>query len=112
MFNFFKKKKKVEKSEDPKNLQLIALCLAYEVANIDNQIDEKEKSLLLESIRQNIDTSTLSESEILTLIQQESQDRISFYDLILSKGLLKKFENYLTLDRLWSHKAEYISLLN
>ena len=43
MFNFFKKKKKVEKSEDPKNLQLIALCLAYEVANIDNQIDEKEK---------------------------------------------------------------------
>lgn len=102
MFNFFKKKKKVEKSEDPKNLQLIALCLAYEVANIDNQIDEKEKSLLLESIRQNIDTSTLSESEILTLIQQESQDRISFYDLIydLNHNLTKE-EKLTVVELLW-----------
>ena len=27
---------------EPKNLKLIALCLAYEVANADNEIDSKE----------------------------------------------------------------------
>ena len=41
MFSFFKKKE--EKKEKPKNLKLIALCLAFEVANADNDIDtEKE----------------------------------------------------------------------
>ena len=37
---FLKRRKKKEK---PKNLKLIALCLAFEVANADNDIDtEKE----------------------------------------------------------------------
>ena len=38
MFSFFKKKEK--EKEKPKNLKLIALCLVYEVANADNDIDE------------------------------------------------------------------------
>ena len=41
MFNFFKKKKIAK--EKPKNLKLIALCLAFEVANADNDIDEKKR---------------------------------------------------------------------
>ena len=48
MFNFFKKKKKVE--EKPKNLKLISLCLAFEVANADNEIDNAERELILEKI--------------------------------------------------------------
>ena len=49
MFNFFKKKQ--EKKEKPKNLKLIALCLAFEVANADNDIDIREKDLILEKIK-------------------------------------------------------------
>ena len=49
MFNFFKKKE--EKKEKPKNLKLIALCLAFEVANADNDIDIREKDLILEKIK-------------------------------------------------------------
>ncbi len=41
IFNFLQKKKKEE--EKPKNLKLIALCLAYEVANADNDIDSREE---------------------------------------------------------------------
>ena len=44
MFNWFKKKK-LEEKEEPKNLQLISLCLAFEVAASDNDIDLKEKEL-------------------------------------------------------------------
>ena len=39
IFNFFSKKK--IKEEKPKNLKLIALCLAFEVANADNDIDKE-----------------------------------------------------------------------
>ena len=49
MFNFFKKKK-VEESK-PKNLELISLCLAFEVANADNAIDEREQKIFLKKIK-------------------------------------------------------------
>ena len=49
MFRFFKKKE--EKKEEPKNLKLIALCLAFEVANADNDIDVQEKDLMLKKIK-------------------------------------------------------------
>ena len=47
IFKYFKKKEEVK--EKPKNLKLIALCLAFEVANADNDIDIKErlKNLLM-----------------------------------------------------------------
>ena len=44
MFNFFKKRRISE--EKPKNLKLIALCLAFEVANADNDIDTREKDII------------------------------------------------------------------
>ena len=45
---YFKKclvflKRKKRKKEKPKNLELIALCLAFEVANADNDIDDLRK---------------------------------------------------------------------
>ena len=80
MFSFFKKKE--VKEEKPKNLKLIALCLAFEVANADNDIDDREKDLILEKIKNTIDISILNEKEIYNLIKKESDQRVSFYDII------------------------------
>ena len=100
MFNFFKKKE--EKKEKPKNLKLIALCLAFEVANADNDIDIREKDLILEKIKESIDLSVLTEKEIFEVIQEESQKRVSFYDIIndINKNLDRK-EKIDILQMLW-----------
>ena len=100
MFSFFKKKE--EKKEKPKNLKLIALCLAYEVANADNDIDIREKDLILEKIKESVDVSVLTEKEIFDVIQEESQKRVSFYDIIhdINKNLDKK-ETVDVLKMLW-----------
>ena len=90
MFSFFKKKGR--KKEKPKNLKLIALCFAYEVANADNDIDVRERDLILEKIKESLDISVLTEKEIFGVIQEESQKRVSFYDIIkdINKNLDKK----------------------
>ncbi|MEC8218488.1 MAG: TerB family tellurite resistance protein [Pseudomonadota bacterium] len=80
MFSFFKKKE--EEKEKPKNLKLIALCLVFEVANADNDIDVRERDLILEKIKESLDISILTEREIFDVIQEESQKRVSFYDII------------------------------
>ena len=80
MFSFFKKKE--VKEEKPKNLKLIALCLAFEVANADNDIDDREMDLILEKIKNTIDISVLNEKEIYDVIKEESYKRVSFYDII------------------------------
>ena len=100
MFSFFKKKE--EKKEKPKNLKLIALCLVYEVANADNDIDIREKDLILEKIKESVDVSVLTEKEIFDVIQEESQKRVSFYDIIhdINKNLDKK-EKVDVLKMLW-----------
>ena len=100
MFNFFKKKE--EKKEKPKNLKLIALCLAFEVANADNDIDVRERNLILEKIKESIDLSVLTEKEIFDVIQEESERRVSFYDIIndINQNLDKK-EKIDVLKMLW-----------
>ena len=80
IFNFLKKKNKEE--EKPKNLKLIALCLAYEVANADNDIDSREEDLILSKIKESIDVDVLTEKEIFDVIQEESEKRVSFYEII------------------------------
>jgi Uncharacterized protein conserved in bacteria len=81
---------------------LIALCLAYEVANADNDIDIREKDLILEKIKESVDVSVLTEKEIFDVIQEESQKRVSFYDIIhdINKNLDKK-EKVDVLKMLW-----------
>ena len=76
MFSFFKKKK--EEKEKPKNIKLIALCLAFEVANADNDIDVRERDLILEKIKESIDLSILTENQIFEVIQQEGKSRFPF----------------------------------
>jgi uncharacterized tellurite resistance protein B-like protein len=100
MFSFFKKKE--EEKEKPKNLKLIALCLAFEVANADNDIDIRERDLILEKIKESIDISILNEKEIFDVIQEESKKRVSFYDIIndINKNLDKK-EKIDVLKMLW-----------
>ena len=100
MFSFFKKKER--KEEKPKNLKLIALCLAFEVANADNDIDLRERDLILEKIKESVDVSVLTEKEIFDVIQEESQKRVSFYDIIndINKNLDKK-EKVDVLKMLW-----------
>ena len=99
MFKFFKKKIVEEK---PKNLQLISLCLAYEVANADNEIDDSEKEILLRKIREAVDVSVVSENEILAIIENESKKKVSFYDLIhdINKNFVKE-EKINILNLLW-----------
>ena len=90
MFSFFKKKE--EEKEKPKNIKLIALCLAFEVANADNDIDTREQNLILEKIKESVDVSVLTEKEIFDVIQEESQKRVSFYEIIndINKNMDKK----------------------
>lgn len=101
MFNFFKKKPKKEE-EEKKNLKLISLCLVYEVAGADNNIDPREKKLILEKIRDNIDTDILTEKEILNIIKEQSEQRISFYDIIHDINMnLDKEEKVSILKMMW-----------
>ena len=89
MFNFFKKKKVEE--DKPKNLDLISLCLAFEVANADNDIDEREEKIFLAKIKETIDLSVLTEKQIFNVIEEEGLKRISFYEIIqdINNGLNK-----------------------
>ena len=90
MFNWFKKKREEEKGET-KNLQLISLCLAFEVAASDNDIDKKEKELILNKIKDDVDTGVLNSDEVFEIIKNENEVKVSFYDLIheINKNLSK-----------------------
>ena len=100
MFKFFKKKKVAKKKE--KNLKLVSLCLAFEVANADDDIDSQEKDLLLDKIKGALDTSVLSENEIFNAIKEESENRISFYDIIRDINVnLEKEEKIKILEMMW-----------
>ena len=100
MFKFFRKKKKVD--EKPKNLKLISLCLAFEVANADNNIDSTEKEFILKKIRDSINLDVLSEQEIFSIIEAESEKKVSFYDLIYDiNNNLSRDEKVDVLKMLW-----------
>ena len=100
MFSFFKKKK--EKEEKPKKLKFISLVLTFEGANADEDIDGRKMDPILQKIKESIDVSVLSEKEIFDVIQEESDKRVSFYDMIydINKSLNKK-EKIGVLKMLW-----------
>ena len=78
------------------------MCLAFEVANADNEIDDAEKELILKKIRGSINLDVLSEKEIFSIIEAESEKKVSFYDLIydINKNLSKD-EKVDVLKMLW-----------
>ena len=100
MFSFFRKKKVEE--DKPKNLDLISLCLAFEVANADNDIDEREQKIFLAKIKETIDLSVLTEKEIFNVIEEEGLKRISFYEIIQDiNNSLNKDEKVNVLKLMW-----------
>ena len=100
MFNFFKKKKVVV--EQTKNLKLISLCLAFEVANADRSIDKKEKKIILNKIKDTIDLTILTEKEIFDVIKEKSESEVSFYGLIRDiNENLNKVDKIDVLKMLW-----------
>ena len=81
---------------------MISLCLAFEVANADNDIDDQERDLILDKIKKTVDVGDLTEKQIFDVIQEESHKRVSFYDIIndINKNLDKR-EKVDVLEMLW-----------
>ena len=81
MFNFFKKNKTEQKSNDEASfeIELTAAVLAYEVARSDGEISDTELNVLMEEISIISEKVGKDQSEILKIIEIYSQARVSFY---------------------------------
>jgi len=84
MFNFFKKNKTEQKSNDEASfeIELTAAVLAYEVARSDGEISDTELNVLMEEI--NIISAKVGkdQSEILKIIKIYSENSVSFYEFV------------------------------
>ena len=84
MFNFFKKKKVIEPETkySKEEILLVSASLAYEVAKSDGEIGQTELDKInnqLENIKKHIDKET---SELLSIIENKSDQSVSFHDLV------------------------------
>ena len=75
-------------AEKPKNLKLISLCLAYEVANADNEIDSKEPAddskvlqIINKMIKQRMDSIDQFDAGGRSDLAEKERDEVS----VLSK---------------------------
>lgn len=104
MFNFFKKKEKeiktVEKNFD---IELTASLLAYEIARSDGDVGESELNIILDELKKITSKVNKTEDDILKIIQNFSDNSVSFHEFIqdINKDYTK--EDKLTLlSFLWS----------
>lgn len=104
MFNFFKKKEKeiktVEKNFD---IELTASLLAYEIARSDGDVGESELNIILDELKKITSKVNKTEDDILKIIQNFSDNSVSFHEFIqdINKDYTK--EDKLTLlTFLWS----------
>ena len=84
MFNFFKKNTSNEDLEQDSSfdIELVAYALAYEVAIADGAIDDDELERIklgLENISVKLSQST---EELFQVIEEHTQDSISFYEFV------------------------------
>ena len=102
MFSIFKKKEKLEAKESEFEIELTASILAYEIARSDGDITEDEKTLLLTEVRKISQKVGKDEEEILKLIENYSNDSVSFYEFIedINKYFSKEDKNSL-ISYLW-----------
>jgi uncharacterized tellurite resistance protein B-like protein len=104
MFNFFKKKEKSD-PEIKKNLdiELTASLLAYEVARSDGDIANSELSIILEELEKISTKAQKTEDDILQIIQNFSNNSVSFHEFIadINKDYSKK-DKLSLLTFLWS----------
>ena len=83
MFNFFKKKKKPdEKVEKNLDIELTASLLAYEIARSDGDIADSELTIILEELKKITSKVQKTEDNILKIIQNFSNNSVSFHEFI------------------------------
>tara|TARA_B110000003_G_scaffold95052_1_gene97197 strand:+ start:1468 stop:1902 length:435 start_codon:yes stop_codon:yes gene_type:complete len=104
MFSFFKKKeKKVERIEKNFDIELTASLLAYEIARSDGEIAESELSIILNELKKITPKVNKTEDDILKIIQNFSDNSVSFHDFIedINKDYTKE-DKLSLLTFLWS----------
>mgnify|MGYP003969228261 CR=1 FL=1 len=83
MFNFFKKKEKsVQKIEKNLDIKLTASLLAYEIARSDGDIADSELSVILEELKKISIKVQKTEDDILQIVQNFSNNSVSFHEFI------------------------------
>ena len=104
MFNFFKKKAVPIVENNPTiEIELTASLLAYEIARGDGDVSESELSIILNEIKKITPRVGKSEEEILNIIQDFSNNSISFHEFIedINKDYSKE-DKLALLTFLWS----------
>lgn len=106
MFNIFKKKYKKEDKEKiiaSFDIELTASVLAYEIARSDGEISKSELTVLLEEIKRIGSKVKKTDEEILKIIEEFSNNSISFHDFVedINKNYSKQ-EKLTLITFLWS----------
>ena len=104
MFNFLKKKKvPVVENNSNIEIELTASLLAYEIARGDGDVSQSELSIILNEIKKITSKVGKSEQEILKIIQDFSNNSISFHEFIedINKDYSKE-DKLALLNFLWS----------
>jgi uncharacterized tellurite resistance protein B-like protein len=104
MFSFFKKKeKKVERIEKNFDIELTASLLAYEIARSDGEVAESELSIILNELKKITPKVNKTEDDILKIVQNFSDNSVSFHDFIedINKDYTKE-DKLSLLTFLWS----------
>ena len=104
MFKFFKKKEKpVEKINKNLDIELTASLLAYEIARSDGDIADSELSIILEELKKITIKVHKTEDDILQIIQNFSNNSVSFHEFIedINKDYSKE-DKLSLLSFLWS----------
>jgi uncharacterized tellurite resistance protein B-like protein len=104
MFSFFKKKeKKVERIENNFDIELTASLLAYEIARSDGEVAESELSIILNELKKITPKVNKTEDDILKIVQNFSDNSVSFHDFIedINKDYTKE-DKLSLLTFLWS----------
>jgi uncharacterized tellurite resistance protein B-like protein len=104
MFNFFKKKEKsVQKIEKNLDIKLTASLLAYEIARSDGDIADSELSVILEELKKISIKVKKTEDDILQIVQNFSNNSVSFHEFIedINKDYSKE-DKLSLLSFLWS----------
>ena len=104
MLNFFKKKKKpVQEIERRLDIKLTASLLAYEIARSDGDIADSELSVILEELKKISIKVQKTEDDILQIVQNFSNNSVSFHEFIedINKDYSKE-DKLSLLSFLWS----------
>lgn len=106
MFNIFKKKYKKEDKDKRMasfDIELTASVLAYEIARSDGEISNSELVVLLEEIKRIGSKVKKTDEEILKIIEEFSNNSISFHEFVedINKNYSKQ-EKLTLITFLWS----------